>query len=382
MVPPSVVPAPIPASGPAPSAQFDRANALYDSQQYTAAAAAYEEIARAGKASAALYFNLGNAWFKAGQMGRAIAAYRRASELDPRDDDTRANLDFARNQAGAGAPALPGSAWTRWVERLTLDEWTKLASLFCGFFFLTLTARQIWPAWRKPASTVAAALGAACLVWLACLGLALDARYGAQGSVVIVPEAVAHNGPLDVSPSAFVAHDGAELLVLDSKDGWLESPTPPSTKAGSPKKTSPWRRSLHMGYGFLLKAPKPDPKVIAHGITFELDRREVSWSWTYKGIEFSCENTCFTLPTPQELDSILQQISSLEGEMKMRLAEGLKEWCRDKPAIDVGEDYTVYLDKLGQGEFELQWSGGETWADMGVFMTVKDGAIVDIVWVD
>ena len=42
--------------------------------------------------------NLGNAYFKSGQLGKAIAAYREAEQMSPRDPDVRANLRFARNQ--------------------------------------------------------------------------------------------------------------------------------------------------------------------------------------------------------------------------------------------------------------------------------------------
>jgi Flp pilus assembly protein TadD len=67
-------------------------------EQIREAAAAYEQILTNGAVSPALYFNLGNAHFKAGQLGRAIAAYRQAERLTPRDPDVRANLQFARNR--------------------------------------------------------------------------------------------------------------------------------------------------------------------------------------------------------------------------------------------------------------------------------------------
>jgi len=204
------------------AAAFDQANKLYEEGHYADAAAAYEKMTQTGPVSPAIYFNLGNAWFKAGQLGRAICAYRRAQELAPRDPDVRANLQFTRNQPGLGAPAMPGSRWTRWVALLTLNEWTGLASAFVALFFTVLTARQIWPAWKKSGAGLTAALAAACAGWLICLGLALDARFGAQSSVVIVPEAVVRRSPLEEAPSVYTAHDGAELLVLDRKDGWLE----------------------------------------------------------------------------------------------------------------------------------------------------------------
>jgi tetratricopeptide (TPR) repeat protein len=203
-------------------AAFDQANKLYEEGHFTDAAAAYEKMTQAGPVSAAIYFNLGNAWFKAGQLGRAICAYRRAQELAPRDPDVRANLQFTRNQPGLGAPALPGSRWTRWVALLTLNEWTGLASAFVALFFTVLTARQIWPAWKKSGAGLAAALAVACAGWLLGLGLALDARYGAQYAVVTVPEAVVRRGTFQESPSVFTLHDGAELLVLDRKDPWLD----------------------------------------------------------------------------------------------------------------------------------------------------------------
>src|SRR5262245_57940734 len=89
--------------------QFDAANKLYAQSKFTDAAAAYEKIVAGGSASAALYFNLGNAYFKVNQLGRAIAAYRQAEELSPRDPDVRANAQFARNRVQG--PRLSMSLW-------------------------------------------------------------------------------------------------------------------------------------------------------------------------------------------------------------------------------------------------------------------------------
>ena len=52
-------------------------------------------LIQAGSISTPIYFNLGNAWFKAGEAGRAILAFRQAEKLSPRDPDVRANLQFA-----------------------------------------------------------------------------------------------------------------------------------------------------------------------------------------------------------------------------------------------------------------------------------------------
>jgi tetratricopeptide (TPR) repeat protein len=75
------------------------AHQLYESGQYAKAAEAYQQLVDQGYSDAALFYNLGNAYFKQGDIGRAILNYRRAERLHPRDPDTRANLELARSLA-------------------------------------------------------------------------------------------------------------------------------------------------------------------------------------------------------------------------------------------------------------------------------------------
>ena len=64
---------------------FDRANKLYEQSRFSEAVGAYQQLNQSGLTSPTMYFNLGNAFFKSGQTGRAIAAYRQAQTLSPRD---------------------------------------------------------------------------------------------------------------------------------------------------------------------------------------------------------------------------------------------------------------------------------------------------------
>jgi len=57
---------------------------------------------------------------------------------------------------------------------------------------------------------------------LACLALAWTGHTLHKTAIVTAKEATVRNGPFDESPSAFTAHDGAELRVLDRKDDWLQ----------------------------------------------------------------------------------------------------------------------------------------------------------------
>jgi tetratricopeptide (TPR) repeat protein len=201
---------------------FLQGNKLYEEGKYSQAAAKYEALLQTGKVSPAIYFNAGNAWFKAGQVGRAVYDYRRAEQLAPRDPDIRANLGIARAQAGTTSAALPGSRWTRWVGRITLNEWACAASAALALFFIVLTARQFSPAFRKSSGGVAGLLAAVSVWLLICLGLSINQQLLEKTSIVIVPEAVVRWGPDDESKSAFTAHDGAEMMVLGRDGDWLQ----------------------------------------------------------------------------------------------------------------------------------------------------------------
>jgi tetratricopeptide (TPR) repeat protein len=201
---------------------FLQANKFYEQGKYGQSAAIYEELLRGGHVSPAIYFNAGNAWFKAGQIGRALYDYRRAEELAPRDPDIRANLGIARAKAGAGNTALPGTRWTRWIARLTLNEWACCASAAVGLFFLVLAARQLSPLFGKSSGGLAGFLAVVTIWLLICLGLSINQRLLEKSSIVIVPEAVARRGPLEESQSAFTAHDGTEMTVLGRDGDWLQ----------------------------------------------------------------------------------------------------------------------------------------------------------------
>jgi uncharacterized protein YgiM (DUF1202 family) len=117
---------------------------------------------------------------------------------------------------------LPGSRWTRWVGRVTLNEWTSAAAAALALFFLVLTARRISPAFGKSSSGLAWVLAAASIWLLICLGLSINQQLWEKTSIVTVPEAVVRWGPDDESKSAFTAHDGAEMMVLSRDGNWLQ----------------------------------------------------------------------------------------------------------------------------------------------------------------
>ena len=211
------------ATGDSVAREFDEANKLYEQSKFRETAEAYEKILASGKRSPVLYFNLGNAWFKSGQMGRAISAYRHALTLAPRDAEIRANLGAALRQVQG--PRWIESRLERALGRLTLNEWALLAATALWLWLGIMTFTQWRPALKPRLNRLSLGLAALTLLFCACACLAIGIGGTMRLAAVIVPEATVHNGPLDESPMAFTARDGAELRILDQKDEWLQVST-------------------------------------------------------------------------------------------------------------------------------------------------------------
>jgi tetratricopeptide (TPR) repeat protein len=111
---------------------FLKANQAYTGGQYDAAIAQYQKLLHEHGYSAAVLLNLGNAYYKTGQVGEAVLAYERALRLDPRNPDVRANLRRVRSESGL---ALPEHRWWQNVlNSLSPNSWAWVASGFLGAF--------------------------------------------------------------------------------------------------------------------------------------------------------------------------------------------------------------------------------------------------------
>jgi tetratricopeptide (TPR) repeat protein len=220
------------------AADFSTANQLYAEGKFFDAASAYENIRLTGVQSPALLFNYANAEFKAGNLGKSIAAYRRAGQLSPHDSEIRANLGFVRNQVQGAS--VRESFWQSWLGNLSLNEWTVFAALAFWLTFLLLAAKQILlvgqasrlssqnpnATGRMPVPLLlrraAFVCGALTIFSGTILGVQAANHFSKRTAVVISAQATARSGPFDDAQNAFAIHDGVELSVLDRRDGWVQ----------------------------------------------------------------------------------------------------------------------------------------------------------------
>ena len=194
---------------------------LYRAGQFEQAAQAYEKLAAAEPDNAYFAYNLGNAYFKLNRLGKAVVCYRRAFELQPRDQDIRANLSFAVKKAGdalvpAGIPEVLHSIY----HLLSQKELSGLFWLLCWAALLP-GAVCVWPTrrrgWLLAIALVFAALASASGIWL----LARRTTGLKNPAVVIEAQAEVRAGPGENFSTAATIPEGHTVEVLESNQGWL-----------------------------------------------------------------------------------------------------------------------------------------------------------------
>jgi tetratricopeptide (TPR) repeat protein len=193
---------------------------------YDTALAAYVELDRAGVVSADLFYNLGVAYYRKDDLGRAIWSFERAVALDPEAEDARFNLAQARKLAARRADdKLEGAEreplWIRAVTALTTSTQTWMfLVLYLGCFALLFVRRRAAEDHRAPLSAAAALLG----VGAAVIGLMLFGRATLDRLPfgIVLPGQVAVKEGADPNyRTSFEVHAGLKLRLLDQEHGWV-----------------------------------------------------------------------------------------------------------------------------------------------------------------
>ncbi len=235
-----------------PAELFERANSAYEAGSYAAAVDDYMRVVESGVAVSDLYYNLGNAYFKQGDLGPAVLWFERARRLAPRDADVHENLELTRSllrdqELLAASPRWRSVvfAWhrdTTSAESVTIASglFTLLCLLGMGFVFRDTEAlSRGYRRWsvlspgRLLGLDKAQDLGLA-MAFVAILAGAFaysafskvraeDAR---TTGVVVAEEVSVFSGPSSNASVQFKVHEGTLVSVRDERAGWVRVELP------------------------------------------------------------------------------------------------------------------------------------------------------------
>jgi hypothetical protein len=205
---------------------WQKANALYAEGKYAEASQAYLQLEESGKVNSALFYNAGNAFYRQGEIAKAILYYERALRLAPDDEDTRYNLELANLQIVDKIEPIPQFFVVAWIQSfcnlLDVDTWGVAgASLFAATLTLALVVLFGRTPRRKKLSF---ALAVACLslsIVATCVAVREKRHINSHTeAIVYAPVTSVKASPDAGGVDLFVLHEGTKVQRLETIGSW------------------------------------------------------------------------------------------------------------------------------------------------------------------
>lgn len=200
--------------------EFDRANLLFQQADYARAAEGYERLIAEGVAHPAVFYNLGNAYYRLGRLGPAIANYERALCLEPGFDPARQNLAQCLSETEQKL-ARPGPA--SWKKNFFFwhYELPPRTIYRCAFIsWLSLWGVLALRTWR-PLPRLRIAAGVLAAVSIAFGVSAWHKAHPPRLAVVIAPETPARYGAGERETVRFNLYEGDRVIMDQQRGEWV-----------------------------------------------------------------------------------------------------------------------------------------------------------------
>lgn len=213
---------------------WNNANHAYAAGEWKAARESYLQILDMNLESAELYCNLGNAYYKEGDIAMAIVSYERSLKLDPSYDDARYNLDLLNGKIEDKLENNSEFFLTSCLRSISYlfdsDTW---AIIFLVLIAGTLTAAVVFMISDERRNKIISFFVALTLllVSLGSLSFSIWQKKEYQSSdkaIVVVDAVMIKSTPTEVSDKdLFELHSGAKVTILESNDqGWSKVSLP------------------------------------------------------------------------------------------------------------------------------------------------------------
>ena len=196
-------------------------------EQYERSLLHYERIVRGdGVRNGRLYYNIGNAYFRLGEIGRAILSYERAALYMPRDENVKANLEYARSRRIDRVELEDSERIFKTLFFLHYDvppriKFVIFTSLFAFLWIIASLRLFLYLPALKALVIIPAVVSG--LFLLSIVVESVDAARNPEG-VVTAREVIARKGDAETYQPSFIEplHSGTEFVLIEERSGWFQ----------------------------------------------------------------------------------------------------------------------------------------------------------------
>lgn len=212
----------------AETTNIEEANQLYADKKYAEAVLKYEDILEHQGVAPELYYNLGNAYFRINELGKAILNYERALRLSPGYGDAKFNLEFANQKVIDNIELSDTFFLKKWIGAImktqTSNAWFYMAALL---FILAMGASLLFifgntKGLRKSAFYVGSVFLIVSIIALTFSGIRKNQLENHHEAIVMTGAVVIKGSPDRSGTDLFQLHEGTKVFVLSELGGWYE----------------------------------------------------------------------------------------------------------------------------------------------------------------
>lgn len=204
-----------------------KAEQAYDSKKYKEAITNYVQLVDEGFKSYQLYFNLGNAYYRNHELGKAIYYYELARKLNPNDEDVRINLGIASSKTidkidskenffitTVKTNVLSSFSTAKWA-------WISIITLFLAavLFFLFINSTILLV--KRIAFLFSCVSVCAFLLSYFFGYSALASKVENKFAIITAKEVRIMNEPTASASTKFNLHEGTKIRVVENNGDWL-----------------------------------------------------------------------------------------------------------------------------------------------------------------
>lgn len=207
---------------------FREGNQYFQKGEYAKAIESYQKILDQGYESGALYYNMGNAYFKMNQLGKARLFYERAKRFMPDDEALKENLQLLKRRLVDKIAEPPKFFLTVWWESfLGFFSITLLSYLVVAAFWLFLLSWAFFLYMKKQKrkekgkAFIVVTLFAFLLFGIMLFNKIQQSEHTEYG-VIMKPSVTVYSEPRKEATEIFVLHEGTKVQILRRNLNWLE----------------------------------------------------------------------------------------------------------------------------------------------------------------
>ncbi len=205
---------------------FDTANDYYAKGDYEMTISLCDSMIKNNVESAAIYYNLGNAWFKLDDVPKAIYYYEKAKKLEPNNEDINYNLKIANTKIADRIEPVPEfflkTWWKKLVYSLNEKQWTivniGVYIVFLLFLIIFFVAKSIS---AKKTAFVFSIIFMVLSILSGLIGYnSYKLKTTHNTAIIFTPTVNVKSAPDEGSSTLFILHQGSKVQLLENTSTW------------------------------------------------------------------------------------------------------------------------------------------------------------------